>query len=172
MTTGSTRSVSMPWPVLLPSTAMSLWWLPIRSSAGPARRSAQSLTSSPKPIAEKSRNLPGSNNVWAVNGPPALCIMFARMGAFPVQPDLIVSGINPGANVGRSVYHSGTVGACLTGRNGGVPVSRSVRPCRNGPLPVKHGTRRSPPSTGQRRPRSLPRPQRRCSLRRCQRPAF
>lgn len=59
--------------------------------------------------------------VWAVTGPPALCILFARMGAFGVQPDLIVSGINPGANVGRSVYHSGTVGACLTGRNGGVP---------------------------------------------------
>lgn len=66
-------------------------------------------------------DLPGSNNVWAVNGPPALCVMFVRMGAFEVQPDLIVSGINPGANVGRSVYHSGTVGACLTGRNGGVP---------------------------------------------------
>ncbi|NNF56058.1 MAG: 5'/3'-nucleotidase SurE [Acidimicrobiales bacterium] len=66
-------------------------------------------------------DLPGSNNVWAVNGPPALCVLFARMGAFPVQPDIIVSGINPGANVGRSVYHSGTIGACLTGRNGGVP---------------------------------------------------
>ncbi len=65
-------------------------------------------------------DLPG-DNVWAINGPPALCILFARMGAFGVQPDLIVSGINPGANVGRSVYHSGTVGACLTGRNGGVP---------------------------------------------------
>ncbi len=62
-----------------------------------------------------------AGGVWAVTGPPALCILFARMGAFGVQPDLIVSGINPGANVGRSVYHSGTVGACLTGRNGGVP---------------------------------------------------
>ena len=65
--------------------------------------------------------LPGENNVWAVSGPPALCVMFVRMGAFDVTPDLIVSGINPGANIGRSVYHSGTVGACLTGRNSGVP---------------------------------------------------
>ena len=34
--------------------------------------------------------------------------------------DLVVSGINPGSNVGRSVYYSGTVGACLAARNGGV----------------------------------------------------
>ena len=44
-------------------------------------------------------------------------VMFARLGAFgPI--DLVVSGINPGANVGRAVYHSGTVGAALTARNG------------------------------------------------------
>jgi 5'-nucleotidase len=67
---------------------------------------------------------------WTVNGPPALCVMFARLGAFGDAPfDLIVSGINPGANVGRAVYHSGTVGATLTGRNGrvsGVAVSQAV----------------------------------------------
>ncbi len=62
----------------------------------------------------------GFDKAWSVSGPPALCVMFARMGAFGFTPDLIVSGINPGANVGRSVYHSGTIGACLTGRNGGV----------------------------------------------------
>jgi 5'-nucleotidase len=57
---------------------------------------------------------------WAVSGPPALCVMFARLGAFGAPFDLVVSGINPGANVGRSVYHSGTIGATLTGRNGGI----------------------------------------------------
>lgn len=67
--------------------------------------------------------------IWKVSGPPALCVMFARLGAFGDPFDLIVSGINPGANVGRSVYHSGTVGAALTGRNGGISgiaVSQSV----------------------------------------------
>ena len=42
---------------------------------------------------------------------------------------LVVAGINPGSNVGRSVYHSGTVGAALTARNGaicGVAVSQAV----------------------------------------------
>lgn len=63
----------------------------------------------------------GIDTAWTVAGPPALCVFYARMGAFGFAPDLIVSGINPGANVGRAVYHSGTVGATLTGRNGGIP---------------------------------------------------
>ncbi len=62
----------------------------------------------------------GIEEAWSVSGPPALCVMFARLGAFGPPFDLVVSGINPGANVGRSVYHSGTIGACLSGRNGGV----------------------------------------------------
>ncbi|WP_420625757.1 5'/3'-nucleotidase SurE [Candidatus Poriferisodalis sp.] len=70
----------------------------------------------------------GIEDAWTVSGAPALCVMFARLGAFgPI--DLVVSGINPGANVGRSVYHSGTVGAVLTGRNGKIPglaVSQTV----------------------------------------------
>jgi 5'-nucleotidase len=71
----------------------------------------------------------GIAEAWAVTGPPALCIMFARLGAFGPPFDLVVSGINPGANVGRSVYHSGTIGAALTARNGGisgVAVSQAV----------------------------------------------
>ena len=80
-----------------------------------------------KPEVHKTR-VEGIDEAWSVNGAPALCAMFARLGAFG-DIDLIVSGINPGANVGRSVYHSGTVGACLTARNGGlnsVAVSQSV----------------------------------------------
>ncbi len=68
--------------------------------------------------------------VWAVSGPPALCVMFARLGAFGPPFDMVVAGINPGVNVGRSVYHSGTVGAALTARVGGmtgVAVSQAVR---------------------------------------------
>lgn len=71
----------------------------------------------------------GIDTAWAVNGPPALCAMFAGLEAFGPVPDLIVSGINPGANVGRAVYHSGTVGAALTGRNrgiSGVAISQEV----------------------------------------------
>ena len=62
----------------------------------------------------------GVPEAWSVTGPPALCVMFARLGVFGGPFDLVVSGINPGANTGRALYHSGTVGAALTARNGGV----------------------------------------------------
>jgi 5'-nucleotidase len=71
----------------------------------------------------------GVGEAWAVEGPPALCVTFARLGAFGPPFDLVVAGINPGANVGRSVYHSGTIGAALTARNGdtsSVAVSQAV----------------------------------------------
>jgi 5'-nucleotidase len=74
-------------------------------------------------------DIEGVPEAWTVNGPPALCTMYARVGLFGEPFDLVVSGINPGANVGRSVYHSGTIGACLTARNGGlsgVAVSQAV----------------------------------------------
>jgi len=73
-------------------------------------------------------HLDGVPEAWTVAGAPALCVYFARFGCFgPV--DLVVSGINPGANTGRAIYHSGTVGAALTARNGGlsaIAVSQSV----------------------------------------------
>lgn len=71
-----------------------------------------------KPEVHRAR-IDGLDDVWSVTGPPALCVMFGRLNLFG-HYDLVVAGINPGANVGRSVYHSGTVGACLTARNGGV----------------------------------------------------
>ena len=66
------------------------------------------------------REVEGIDISWAVSGPPALCVFFARLGLYGDPFDLVVSGINPGANVGRAVYHSGTVGAAITARNGGI----------------------------------------------------
>ena len=74
-------------------------------------------------------HIDGVAEAWSLNGPPALCVMYSRLGVFGDAFDLVVSGINPGANVGRSVYYSGTVGACLAARNGGisgVAVSQAV----------------------------------------------
>ncbi len=71
----------------------------------------------------------GLFSTWTVSGPPALCVIFARLGIFDGPPDLVVSGINPGANVGRAVYHSGTIGAALTARSGrisGIAISQDV----------------------------------------------
>lgn len=63
--------------------------------------------------------LPGVE-AWALAGPPALTVVAARLGAFGPSPELVVSGINAGLNTGRSILHSGTVGAALTGQNFGL----------------------------------------------------
>jgi 5'-nucleotidase len=57
---------------------------------------------------------------FGVAGPPALAVMASRLGAFGPEPDFVASGINPGHNTGRSVLHSGTVGAALTAANFGI----------------------------------------------------
>jgi 5'/3'-nucleotidase len=56
---------------------------------------------------------------WAVAGPPGLCVLAARLGAFGDPPEVVVSGINAGLNTGRAILHSGTVGAALTAQNFG-----------------------------------------------------
>jgi 5'-nucleotidase len=56
---------------------------------------------------------------WAVAGPPGLCTLAARLGAFGPAPEIVVSGINAGLNTGRAILHSGTVGAALTAQNFG-----------------------------------------------------
>jgi 5'-nucleotidase len=65
--------------------------------------------------------LPGVEDVpaYAIDGPPGLCVLAARLGGFGDPPEVVVSGINPGCNTGRSVLHSGTVGAALTAANFG-----------------------------------------------------
>ncbi len=57
---------------------------------------------------------------YGIDGPPALAVILACVGGFGPRPDLILSGINHGANVGRSALHSGTIGATLTGAHFGV----------------------------------------------------
>jgi 5'-nucleotidase len=57
---------------------------------------------------------------YAVDGPPALCPLLGFYGVFGPPPDLVLSGINPGANTGRGLLHSGTVGAVLTAADLGI----------------------------------------------------
>lgn len=66
--------------------------------------------------------LAGLDAVEAIelDGPPALCVFAAQLGAFGAPPDLVASGINPGLNTGRLTLHSGTVGAALTAANLGL----------------------------------------------------
>src|SRR5258705_13915308 len=52
---------------------------------------------------------------WAVEGTPADAVIVALHKLLPERPDLVISGINHGANMGENVYYSGTVGAAREG---------------------------------------------------------
>src|SRR5436853_2298148 len=52
---------------------------------------------------------------WAIDGTPADCVIVALHKLLPEKPDLLISGINHGANLGENVYYSGTVGAAREG---------------------------------------------------------
>ena len=56
----------------------------------------------------------------AVDGPPALAVLAARLGGMGRPPAVVASGINLGPNTGYAVLHSGTVGAALTAANFGM----------------------------------------------------
>lgn len=75
---------------------------PSREQSG----AAQSLTLRQPIICHKM-----AEGEWAVDGTPADAVIVALHKLLPERPDLVISGINWGANLGENVYYSGTVGA-------------------------------------------------------------
>ena len=63
----------------------------------------------------------GSERVRYVSGTPADCVHIALTGLLGYRPDLVVSGINNGANMGDDTIYSGTVGAAMEGYLFGIP---------------------------------------------------
>jgi 5'-nucleotidase len=63
------------------------------------------------PLRVKEVSLDGGLKGWAVSGTPADCVKIALAEILPHTPDLVVSGINLGPNVGINVLYSGTVSA-------------------------------------------------------------
>lgn len=59
--------------------------------------------------------------VHSLGGTPAMAVLYGILGLIPDKPDLVVSGINYGLNVGSGVTISGTVGAALEGASAGIP---------------------------------------------------
>ena len=72
------------------------------------------------------------DNGYYVNGTPADCVFLALTKVLDKKPDLLVSGINHGANLGDDVLYSGTVGAAMGGRFSNIPClalsSTSLKP--------------------------------------------
>ncbi|MGD2052482.1 MAG: 5'/3'-nucleotidase SurE [Gammaproteobacteria bacterium] len=63
----------------------------------------------------------GENGYYFVNGTPTDCVHLAVTGLLDEEPDMVVSGINAGANMGDDVLYSGTVAAAMEGRFLGFP---------------------------------------------------
>jgi 5'-nucleotidase len=57
---------------------------------------------------------------WSIEGTPADAMILAFHTLLPARPDLVVSGINRGSNLGENVYYSGTIGAAMEGAINGV----------------------------------------------------
>jgi len=62
-----------------------------------------------------------SNGYYYVNGTPTDCVHLAVTGLLPELPDVVVSGINHGANMGDDTIYSGTVAAATEGFLLGIP---------------------------------------------------
>lgn len=58
---------------------------------------------------------------FSVNGTPSDCVLLAVEELLPHKPDLVLSGVNHGANISDSVAYSGTIGGALTGTLLGIP---------------------------------------------------
>ena len=67
------------------------------------------------PIRLKSVNLKNGLKGWGVNGTPVDCAKVAIKNFFNKKPDLVLSGINLGANLGKNLIYSGTVSAAYEG---------------------------------------------------------
>jgi 5'-nucleotidase len=62
-----------------------------------------------------------ANGFYYVDGTPTDCVHLAVTGMFDLQPDMVVSGINAGANMGDDTIYSGTVAAATEGFLLGIP---------------------------------------------------
>ena len=64
---------------------------------------------------------PHAHGVYSVEGTPTDCVHVALTGLLEREPDIVVSGINAGPNLGDDVIYSGTVAAAMEGRFLGLP---------------------------------------------------
>ena len=62
-----------------------------------------------------------AKNIYCVNGTPADTVYLGLSGFLSKEPDMVISGINHGANLGEDVLYSGTVAAAIEGRALGLP---------------------------------------------------
>lgn len=75
-----------------------------------------------RPLRVKEWTYPGSGTIgWEVDGTPADCVKLGLEALLPEPPDLVISGINFGPNLGTDVLYSGTVSAAVEGIINNIP---------------------------------------------------
>ena len=74
-----------------------------------------------RPLRAKPVVLADGSSAWASDGAPSDCVALALLGVVEKTVDLVVSGINPNANIGHDVTYSGTVTAAMEAVISGVP---------------------------------------------------
>ncbi|HXF83317.1 MAG TPA: 5'/3'-nucleotidase SurE [bacterium] len=86
-----------------------------------------------KPLRAVPAVIPGCRvRAWATNGTPADCVALGMLDLLAARPDVVVSGINVGPNMGRDLTYSGTVSGAMEGAIFGVPsIAVSIGAFRN-----------------------------------------
>ncbi len=78
---------------------------------------------------------------FATDGTPVDCVRFAALGLVEFEPELIVSGINHGSNLGDDITYSGTVAAALEGIMLGIPAIAVSQQAQRGEMDFRDGKR-------------------------------
>jgi len=90
-----------------------------------------------RPLRLSGTTLADGSQAWKSDGAPSDCVALAMMGALESDFDLVVSGINPNANIGLDVTYSGTVTAAMEASIWGKPgfaISLDAPEYHEGPL--------------------------------------
>ena len=74
-----------------------------------------------EPLRAKTISINGRGSGVAVTGTPADCVKLAVVELLDTRPDIVISGINPGANIGININYSGTVSAAKEAALYGIP---------------------------------------------------
>jgi 5'-nucleotidase len=74
-----------------------------------------------KPLRIQKVSLADGSAAYSSTGAPSDCVALAVLGLLPTTPDIVISGINLGANVGQDITYSGTLAAAFEGTISDVP---------------------------------------------------
>lgn len=99
-----------------------------------------------KPLRVEPVTIPGVKHAWSTSGTPGDCVKFAIIELLHEKIDLVISGINGGANIGLDVRYSGTVAAAIEGACFQIPaiavslhgVAESWREIKTVASPISH----------------------------------